>query len=114
MQSNNAPATDGTADPTRDPQRPPTMAETAPTRAGSPFAEGAPNVLVLVLDDLGFAHLGCYGSDLDTPNLDRLAGRGVRFTNFHTTAMCSPTRACLLTGRNSHRVGMGMRPVPAC
>ena len=86
------------------------MAETAPTRAGSPFAEGAPNVLVLVLDDLGFAHLGCYGSDLDTPNLDRLAGRGVRFTNFHTTAMCSPTRACLLTGRNSHRVGMGMLP----
>jgi arylsulfatase len=66
--------------------------------------------LVIVLDDLGFAQLGCFGSDLDTPNLDRLAARGVRFTNFHTTAVCSPTRACLLTGRSHHRVGMGMLP----
>ncbi len=97
-------------DPTRDPEQPPTMADTDPTRAKEPFRAGSPNVLVIVLDDLGFAHLGCYGSDLDTPNLDRLAQRGVRMTNFHTTAMCSPTRACLLTGRNSHRVGMGMLP----
>lgn len=52
----------------------------------------------------------CYGSDLDTPHLDALAVTGVRFTNFHTTAVCSPTRACLLTGRNHHRVGMGMLP----
>lgn len=74
------------------------------------FRRDAPNVVVIVLDDLGFAQLGCYGSDLETPNLDRLAARGVRFTNFHTTAMCSPTRACLLTGRNHHRVGMGMLP----
>ena len=66
--------------------------------------------MVIVFDDLGFAHLGSYGSDLLTPNLDRLAARGVRFTNFHTTAVCSPTRACLLTGRNHHRVGMGMLP----
>src|SRR5207253_8064800 len=65
----------------------------------------SPNMVVIVLDDLGFAHLGCYGSDLETPNIDRLAARGVRFTNFHTTAVCSPTRACLLTGRNHHRVG---------
>ena len=66
--------------------------------------------MVIVCDDLGFAHLGSYGSDLLTPNLDRLAARGLRFTNFHTTAVCSPTRACLLTGRNHHRVGMGMLP----
>ena len=78
--------------------------------SGPPFAPGAPNVVVIVLDDLGFAHLGSYGSDIDTPHLDRLADRGLRFTNFHTTAVCSPTRACLLTGRNHHRVGMGMLP----
>jgi arylsulfatase A-like enzyme len=68
---------------------------------------GAPNVMLIVLDDVGFAQLGCYGSDIATPNLDRLAAEGVRFANFHTTALCSPTRACLLTGRNHHRNGMG-------
>ncbi len=67
---------------------------------------GAPNVVVIVLDDTGFAHLGCYGSDIDTPAIDRLAAGGLRYTNFHTTALCSPTRACLLTGRNHHSVGM--------
>ena len=72
------------------------------------FPDGAPNVVVIMLDDLGFAQLGCYGSEIATPNIDRLAGRGLRFTNFHTTAVCSPTRACLLTGRNHHRVGVGM------
>src|SRR5215472_15849724 len=61
---------------------------------------GAPNVLLLVLDDVGFAQLGCYGSDIETPTFDGLARDGVRFTNFHTTALCSPTRACLMTGRN--------------
>jgi len=93
-----------------DPTPPPTMAATAPSRADPPFRDGAPNVVVIVCDDLGFAHLGSYGSDLLTPNIDRLAARGLRFTNFHTTAVCSPTRACLLTGRNHHRVGMGMLP----
>ncbi len=68
--------------------------------------DGAPNVVVIVLDDTGFAHLGCYGSDIDTPNIDRLAAGGLRYTNFHTTALCSPTRASLLTGRNHHSVGM--------
>ncbi len=67
---------------------------------------GAPNIVVIVLDDTGFAHLGCFGSDIDTPNIDRLAAGGLRYTNFHTTALCSPTRACLLTGRNHHSVGM--------
>jgi arylsulfatase len=64
-------------------------------------------VVVVVLDDVGFAQLGCYGSDLDTPTLDRLAAGGVRLLNFHTTALCSPTRACLMTGRNHHANGMG-------
>ncbi len=68
---------------------------------------GAPNVLLVVLDDVGFAQLGCYGSDIATPEIDRLAAGGVRLANFHTTALCSPTRACLLTGRNHHRNGMG-------
>jgi arylsulfatase A-like enzyme len=68
---------------------------------------GAPNVVFIVPDDIGFADLGCYGSEIETPNIDRLAAGGLRYTNFHTTAMCSPTRASLLTGRNAHAVGMG-------
>jgi arylsulfatase A-like enzyme len=68
---------------------------------------GAPNVLLVVLDDVGYAQLGCYGSDIETPVLDRLAATGLRLANFHTTSLCSPTRACLLTGRNHHRSGMG-------
>ncbi len=69
--------------------------------------ENAPNVVLIVLDDVGFAQLGCYGSDIATPAIDQLAAGGVRLANFHTTALCSPTRACLLTGRNHHRSGMG-------
>ena len=69
--------------------------------------EGAPDVIMVVLDDVGFAQLGCYGSDIATPAIDRLAAGGVRLGNFRTTALCSPTRACLLTGRNHHRSGMG-------
>lgn len=67
-----------------------------------------PNVVVLLLDDLGFADLGCYGAEISTPAIDRLAAGGIRYTNFHTTAMCSPTRASLLTGRQHHSVGMGI------
>ncbi len=67
---------------------------------------GAPNVVLVVLDDVGYAQLGCYGSDIETPVLDGLAADGVRLTRFHTTALCSPTRACLLTGRNHHSNGM--------
>lgn len=66
----------------------------------------APNVIMIVLDDTGFAHLGCYGSTIETPNIDRLAAGGLRYTGFHTTALCSPSRASLLTGRNPHAVGM--------
>ncbi len=68
---------------------------------------GAPNVVLLVLDDTGFAQLGCFGSAISTPHLDRLAANGLRYNCFHVTALCSPTRACLLTGRNHHAVGMG-------
>jgi arylsulfatase A-like enzyme len=67
----------------------------------------APNVLLVLLDDVGFAQLGCFGSDIETPVLDRLAAGGLRYANFHTTALCSPTRACVLTGRNHHSNGMG-------
>ena len=69
-------------------------------------ADGKPNVVVILLDDTGFGSLGCYGSEIATPNMDALATDGVLFTNFHATALCSPTRASLLTGRNNHAVGM--------
>lgn len=70
--------------------------------------DGAPNVVMIVFDDVGFSDFGCYGSEIDTPNIDALAASGLRYNNFHTTALCSPTRACLLTGRNHHSVGMGV------
>jgi arylsulfatase len=70
------------------------------------FGKDNPNVIIILLDDTGFAQFGCYGSNIDTPNFDRLAESGLRYTSFHTTALCSPTRASLLTGRNHHSVGM--------
>ena len=69
--------------------------------------EGAPNVVVVLVDDLGYSDLSCYGSEIPTPNLDALAADGVQWTNFHVTPMCSPTRAALLTGVNPHRAGAG-------
>ena len=66
-----------------------------------------PNIAIVVLDDTGFADLGCYGSEHRTPCIDGLAAGGARFNNFHVTALCAPTRACLLTGRNAHAVGVG-------
>jgi arylsulfatase A-like enzyme len=84
-----------------------THAESTPWWPTPPHpGEDAPNVVVVLLDDLGFAQLGCFGSDIETPNIDRLAEGGLRFTNFHVTPVCSPTRAALLTGRNHHTVGM--------
>ena len=68
---------------------------------------GAPNILVVLFDDVGFSDFGCYGSPINTPVTDRLAAEGLRYTGFHTTAMCSTTRAALLTGRNHHSVGVG-------
>ena len=68
--------------------------------------EGAPNVLFIVLDDTGFGQLGCYGSPIETPNIDTLAAGGLLYNNMHTTALCSPTRSCILTGRNHHSNAM--------
>jgi arylsulfatase A-like enzyme len=68
---------------------------------------GAPNILIVLFDDVGFSDFGCYGSPIATPTIDALAQHGLRYTGFHTTAMCSTTRAALLTGRNHHSVGVG-------
>ncbi len=85
-----------------------TFAGSEPWWPPRPLApEGAPNVVIVVVDDLGFSDLGCYGSEIPTPNLDRLASEGLRYTNFHVTPMCSPTRAALLTGVNPHLAGVG-------
>lgn len=74
----------------------------APLRA----RKGAPNVLFIVIDDTGFGQLGCYGSPINTPNIDKLAKNGLLFNNMHTTALCSPSRSCILTGRNHHSNAM--------
>ena len=66
----------------------------------------APNVVIVLLDDVGYAQIGCFGSDIATPCFDGLATGGLRYANFHTTSLCSPTRAALLTGRNHHSNGM--------
>ena len=68
--------------------------------------DGAPSVVYIVLDDVGFSAMSCYGGPIATPNIDRIAGDGVRYTQWHTTALCSPTRSCLLTGRNHTRNSM--------
>ena len=68
--------------------------------------DGAPNVLFIVLDDVGFGQIGCFGGPCETPNLDALAKNGLRYNNMHTTALCSPSRSCLLTGRNHHSNAM--------
>ena len=74
----------------------------APLRA----KDGAPNVLFIVQDDTGFGQMGCYGSPIETPNIDALAKNGLLFNNMHTTALCSPSRSCILTGRNHHSNAM--------
>jgi arylsulfatase len=85
-----------------------TYRDSAPWWPTPPAGVGAdrPNVVMVVLDDTGFAHFGCYGSELATPHIDALAAGGLRYSGFHTTALCSPSRAALLTGRNPHAVGM--------
>jgi arylsulfatase len=70
-------------------------------------AADRPNVVIILADDMGFSDLACYGGELHTPNLDRLAGNGLRFTQFYNTARCCPTRAALLTGLYSHQAGIG-------
>jgi arylsulfatase len=74
----------------------------APKRA----PQGTPNVIVMLWDDVGFGQFSAFGGLCETPTLDRLADRGLRYANFHTTALCTPTRGALLTGRNHHTIGL--------
>ena len=71
---------------------------------------GAPNVLIVLIDDAGFGSSSAFGGPCQTPAFEKLAAGGLRYTRFHTTALCSPTRAALLSGRNHHSVGMGRSP----
>lgn len=87
--------------------RHPDLNEAARLGLRRPKPIGSPHVLTIVLDDVGFGQVGCFGSTIETPAIDRIAREGLRFNRFHVTAMCSPTRAAFLTGRNAHRVGMG-------
>ena len=75
--------------------------------------EDAPNVIIFLLDDTGFAQIGSFGGLIETPNIDQLANNGLRFNNFHTTALCSPTRASLMAGRNPHSIGLGSHALTA-
>ena len=84
-----------------------TISESTPHWPQHESGEDKPNILIVLLDDVGFADFGCYGSEIATPTIDSIASNGLRFSGFHTTAMCSTTRAALLTGRNHHSVGVG-------
>jgi len=70
--------------------------------------KGAPNILLIITDDVGFGAPSTFGGVIPTPTLDRVAANGLRYTNFHTTSLCSPTRAALITGRNHHSEGFGV------
>ncbi len=84
------------------------FADSRPAYVGEVSAKpGSPNIVVIVLDDVGFSDLGAYGSEIRTPQMDALAASGLRYNNFRTCAMCSPTRAALMTGLNHHSAGMG-------
>ena len=79
---------------------------------GTPLAQSAdssPNILLVVADDLGWTDLGSFGSEIETPNIDNLAKRGVTFTDFYTSVSCSPTRSMLLSGTDNHLAGLGER-----
>lgn len=78
-----------------------------PVKSPQSHGQRAPDVVVVLFDDMGYSDLGCYGSTLRTPTIDQLAEQGLRYTQFDVTPLCSPTRASLLTGRNPHAVGMG-------
>lgn len=69
--------------------------------------EDAPNIVIFFVDDLGFSDFGAFGAEIETPNIDRLAAGGIRFSNYTTVPMCTPARAALLTGKNPHSVGCG-------
>ena len=67
-----------------------------------------PNVVLILNDDMGYSDIGCYGGEIETPNLDRLAANGIRFSQFYNTARCSPSRASMLTGLHPHQTGVGI------
>jgi arylsulfatase len=71
-------------------------------------AADAPNIVLIMSDDMGFSDIGCYGSEINTPNLDQLANHGVRFSQFYNAARCCPTRAALLSGVYQHQAGIGL------
>jgi len=75
---------------------------TAPPRFEVKAPEGAPNVVIVLVDDIGFGHSSAFGGPIQMPTLEKLAANGLRYNRFHTTALCSPTRTALLTGRNHH------------
>src|SRR5690606_7422191 len=81
--------------------------ETIPWPRNPEAPEGAPNILLIMTDDVGFGATTTFGGPVPTPSFDRLAERGLRYNQFHTAALCSPTRAALLTGRNPHNASMG-------
>ena len=83
------------------------VSEPVADKGWTPRTGKKPNILIAILDDVGFADLSCYGSEYSMPFSENMADSGVRFNNFHVTAVCAPTRACLFTGRNAHSVGVG-------
>ncbi len=82
-------------------------ADTARDAGAASAAETRPNILLVVVDDMGWTDLGSFGSEIETPNLDRLAELGVRFNDFHVSVSCSPTRSMLLSGTDNHIAGLG-------
>ncbi|MCA9214575.1 MAG: sulfatase-like hydrolase/transferase, partial [Planctomycetales bacterium] len=74
--------------------------------------DSRPNIVIILVDDMGFSDIGCYGGEIETPNLDRLAANGLRFTQFYNAGRCCPTRASLLTGLHPHQVGIGHMTAP--
>ena len=103
---------DRTILPIPDPEYPAiTELDARKAQAPPPFAvevpEGAPNIVVVLIDDIGFGAASMFGGSIQTPTLDRLAQEGLRYNQFHTTALCSPTRMAILTGRNHHSANAG-------
>src|SRR5574342_641107 len=84
-----------------------TLASAIMAAVAAPKPNARPNIVLIMADDLGYSDIGCYGGEIQTPNLDRLAENGLRFTNFYNTSRCCPTRASLLTGLYPHQTGVG-------
>jgi arylsulfatase len=71
------------------------------------YSESRPNILLIMADDMGYTDIGSFGSEIETPNIDALAEKGIRFSNFHTSVSCSPTRSMLMSGTDNHIAGLG-------